>query len=89
MQSLSCSPHLQLPFVALTRLVYPTGNAMCMHGQMHCDGFVNWPSNVTDYNIQNTPWGRKGRGTYSELVKAFRAEGLKVGACKRHSFLIC
>lgn len=49
---------------------------------MHCDGFVNWPSNVTDYNIANTPWGKRGRGTYSELVKAFRAEGLKVGACK-------
>ena len=49
---------------------------------MHCDGFVNWPSNVTDYNIANTPWGKKGRGTYSELAKAFRAEGLKVGACE-------
>ena len=49
---------------------------------MHCDGFVNWPSNLTDYNIANTPWGKKGRGTYSELVTAFRAEGLKVGACE-------
>ena len=47
---------------------------------VHCDGFINWPSNLTDYTIANTPWGRKGRGTYSELVRAFRAEGLKVGA---------
>ena len=64
----------------MAKLAKAAGFKYLIYTTMHCDGFVNWPSNVTDYNIANTPWGRKGRGTYSELVKAFRAEGLKVGA---------
>ena len=64
----------------MAKLAKAAGFKYLIYTTMHCDGFVNWPSNVTDYNIANTPWGHKGRGTYSELVKAFRAEGLKVGA---------
>eukprot|EP00939_MAST-03C_sp_MAST-3C-sp1_P003408 g3408.t1 len=44
---------------------------------VHCDGFANWPSNVTAYNVMNTPFGRD---LYGELVDALRAHGLLVGA---------
>ena len=64
----------------MAKLAKAAGFKYLIYTTVHCDGFMNWPSNLTDYNIANTPWGKKGRGTYSELVKAFRAEGLKVGA---------
>eukprot|EP01052_Picozoa_sp_SAG31_P007873 SAG31_NODE_384_length_16414_cov_7.492308_6_plen_523_part_00 len=41
---------------------------------------MNWPSNLTNYSIAHSAWGKRGRGTFSELVTAFRAEGLRVGA---------
>ena len=44
---------------------------------VHCDGFANWPSNVTAYNIANTPFGRD---LFGELAVALRKEGLLVGA---------
>ena len=64
----------------MAKLAKAAGFKYLIYTTVHCDGFINWPSNLTDYTIVNTPWGKKGRGTYSELVKAFRAEGLKVGA---------
>lgn len=71
---------LQFDPVAMARLAKRAGFKYLMFTTVHCDGFVNWPSNLTNYSIANTPWGRKGRGTFAELVPAFRAEGLKVGA---------
>eukprot|EP00041_Stephanoeca_diplocostata_P014083 m.252938 g.252938 ORF g.252938 m.252938 type:complete len:584 (+) comp19572_c0_seq2:48-1799(+) len=65
---------------AMAKLAKAAGFKYLMYTTVHCDGFLNWPSNLSAYNIANTPWGKKGRGTFSELVTAFRAEGLKVGA---------
>ena len=31
---------------------------------VHCDGFANWPSNVTAYNIANTPFARAPPGPW-------------------------
>ncbi|WP_439593787.1 alpha-L-fucosidase [Microbacterium sp.] len=42
----------------------------------HHDGFCLWPSALTDYSVENTPYGRDLIGPY---VDALRAEGLKVG----------
>ena len=64
----------------MAKLAKAAGFKYLIYTTVHCDGFINWPSNLTDYNIANTPWGKKQRGTYSELVRAFRLEGLKVGA---------
>ena len=25
---------------------------------VHCDGFINWDTKLTDYNIMNTPYGK-------------------------------
>jgi alpha-L-fucosidase len=42
----------------------------------HHDGFCLWDSDLTDFKVTNTPWGRDLLGP---LVEAFRAEGLRVG----------
>ncbi len=42
----------------------------------HHEGFCLWDSNLTDYKITNTPYGKDALHPY---VEAFRAEGLKVG----------
>ena len=42
----------------------------------HHDGFCLWDSDLTDYKVTNTPWGRDLIGP---MVDAFRAEGLRVG----------
>ena len=42
----------------------------------HHDGFCMWDSAFTDYKITNTPFGRDW---LKEVVKAFRAEGLRIG----------
>jgi alpha-L-fucosidase len=44
---------------------------------VHCDGFINWPSKLTDYDISHTPYQKD---LYGSLVKAFRKRGMKVGA---------
>eukprot|EP00911_Craspedida_sp_UC1_P001240 UC1_evm1s935 len=44
---------------------------------VHCDGFLNWDSNVSSYNIMNTPFKRD---LYGELAQALRRHGLRVGA---------
>lgn len=42
----------------------------------HCDGFLLWHSQVSDYNISATPFGRD---ICAELAKAARAEGIRIG----------
>ena len=42
----------------------------------HHDGFCLWDSDLTDYKVTNTPYGRD---LIASFVEAFRAEGLKVG----------
>jgi alpha-L-fucosidase len=42
----------------------------------HHDGFCLWDSDLTDYKVTNTPWGRDLIGP---MVDAFRAEGLRAG----------
>ncbi len=42
----------------------------------HHDGFCLWDSDLTDYKVTRTPWGRDLLGP---VCDAFRAEGLKVG----------
>ena len=42
----------------------------------HHEGFCNWATATTDYNISKTPFGRD---LVKEYVEACRAEGLKVG----------
>eukprot|EP01079_Euglenida_sp_SAG-EU17-18_P006201 gene6201-6034_t len=65
---------------AMAAAARAAGFRYLIYTAVHCDGFLNWPSNLSAYSVANTPWGRRGRGTYSELVAAFRAAGLKVGA---------
>eukprot|EP00051_Salpingoeca_urceolata_P009757 m.118538 g.118538 ORF g.118538 m.118538 type:complete len:641 (-) comp16434_c0_seq4:278-2200(-) len=62
--------------VRMADLAYKAGFRYIMYTSVHCDGFVNWPSNLTEYNIMNTPYGKDLLG---ELVTAFRARGLKIG----------
>ena len=42
----------------------------------HHDGFCLWDSDLTDYKVTNTPYGRD---LLTPFVEAFRAEELKVG----------
>lgn len=42
----------------------------------HHEGFCLWDTDLTDYKITNTPFGRD---LVAEFVAAFRAEGIKIG----------
>ncbi len=42
----------------------------------HHDGFCLWDSDLTDYKVTNTPWGRD---VLAPMVEAFRSRGLRVG----------
>jgi alpha-L-fucosidase len=42
----------------------------------HHEGFCLWDSQLTDYKVTNTPYGKDLLGP---MVEAFRAEGLKIG----------
>eukprot|EP00117_Sycon_ciliatum_P008269 scpid97614/ scgid11044/ Putative alpha-L-fucosidase; Alpha-L-fucoside fucohydrolase len=43
----------------------------------HCDGFANFHSKLSSYNILNTPYKKD---IFGMLAKAFRDQGLRVGA---------
>ena len=43
----------------------------------HCDGFINWNTKLTDYNILNTPYNKD---IFGEVAAAFRKRGIRVGA---------
>lgn len=58
-------------------LAKQAGFKYMVYTTIHCDGFVNWNTKLTDYNIMNTPFARD---VYGELVAAFRRQGLRVGA---------
>ena len=45
--------------VNMARLAKAAGFKYLIYTTVHCDGFMNWPSNLTDYNIMNTPWGKQ------------------------------
>ena len=34
------------------------GMKYAFYTTVHCDGFVNWDTELTDYNIMNTPYGK-------------------------------
>ena len=42
----------------------------------HHDGFCLWDSDLTDYKVTKTPWGKD---LLRPMLDAFRAEGLRVG----------
>ena len=64
---------------ALARAAREAGFRYMVYTTIHCDGFANWPSNVTAYNsVAGAPLLR--RDVFGELAAAFRAEGLRVGA---------
>jgi alpha-L-fucosidase len=42
----------------------------------HCDGFLLWPSQTSDYNMAATPFKRD---ICAELATAARAQGIKIG----------
>ena len=42
----------------------------------HHDGFCLWDSDLTDYKVTKTPWGKD---LIRPMLEAFRAEGLRVG----------
>ncbi len=42
----------------------------------HCDGFLLWHSQASDYNISRTPFGRD---VCAELAQAARAQGIRIG----------
>lgn len=42
----------------------------------HHDGFCLWDSDLTDYKVTKTPWGKD---LLRPMLEAFRAEGLRVG----------
>eukprot|EP00117_Sycon_ciliatum_P018057 scpid54143/ scgid16819/ Tissue alpha-L-fucosidase; Alpha-L-fucosidase I; Alpha-L-fucoside fucohydrolase 1 len=63
--------------VAMAKLAKAVGFKYLVFTVEHCDGFANYNSKVSSYNILNTPYKQD---TYAMLVKAFRAEGLRVGA---------
>jgi alpha-L-fucosidase len=62
---------------AMAQLAKAAGFKYLMFTTVHCDGFANWPSNATAYNVMNTPFARDAFG---ELAAAYRREGLRVGA---------
>ena len=61
------------------RTAKEAGAAYAVMTCKHHDGFANWPSAHTSYNISKTPW-KDGRGdVVADYVAACREYGLKVG----------
>ena len=58
------------------RTAKSTGMKYVIFTTKHHDGFCMWDTQFTDYKITNTPFGRDA---LSEIVEAFREEGIAVG----------
>jgi len=63
----------------IAKVAKEAGFQYVIYTTVHCDGFANWASNVTKYNIMNSGMN-PARDIFGELVIALRNEGLKVGA---------
>eukprot|EP00047_Mylnosiga_fluctuans_P000132 m.187379 g.187379 ORF g.187379 m.187379 type:complete len:606 (+) comp10013_c0_seq2:412-2229(+) len=61
----------------MAALAKKAGFEYMVYTTIHCDGFVNWQTKLTDYNIMNTPFHRD---VFGELTAAFRKQGIRVGA---------
>ena len=64
----------------IAQVAKAAGFKYVIYTTVHCDGFANWPSNVTDFNIQNSALLPKGRDIFGELVTALRLVDIKIGA---------
>jgi alpha-L-fucosidase len=51
----------------------------------HHDGFGMWPSNLTDWCIKSTPFGKTGRDPLKELEDACNQQGIRF--CLYHSIM--
>ncbi|MFJ8600279.1 alpha-L-fucosidase [Streptomyces shenzhenensis] len=61
---------------AWARAARAAGMSYAVLTTKHHDGFCLWPSELTDYTVAHTPYGKDIVGPYAD---AFRAEGLGVG----------
>ena len=61
----------------IARAAKQAGFRYLVYTTVHCDGFANWDSDITPYNIMHTPYGKD---IFGELAAALRKEGLLVGA---------
>lgn len=60
----------------LVRTAKAAGMKYLVFTAKHHDGFCNWATELTDYNIMNAPYGRD---ICKELADAVHAHGLKLG----------
>lgn len=60
----------------MARLAKMAGFRYLVFTAEHCDGFANFKTNVSSYNIMNTPYGKDILGM---LFESFRAQDLRVG----------
>jgi len=63
----------------MARTAKAAGFQYLVYTTVHCDGFANWPSNITDYNIAHSALNPP-RDLFGELVHALRAVDIRVGA---------
>jgi alpha-L-fucosidase len=61
---------------ALVRTAKEAGMKYIVFTAKHHDGFANWPTELSDYNISNTPYQRD---ICKELADAVHKHGLKLG----------
>ncbi len=61
------------------RTAKEAGAAYAVMTCKHHDGFANWPSKYTSYNISQTPWKGGSGDVVADYVAACREYGLKVG----------
>ena len=58
------------------RLAKAAGTKYMVLTAKHCDGFLLWPSEASDYNIARTPFQRN---ICAELARAARTQGMRIG----------